>query len=45
MRLIRTDGHTVLIICIDLVCSDDENDEEIGIDPMLGQSAPGADKQ
>ena len=44
MRIIRTDGHTVLIICIDLVCSDDEIDEEIGIDPMLGQSGPGADK-
>ena len=45
MRLIRTDGWTVLIICIDLVGSDEDNEEEIGIDPMLGQSAARADKQ
>lgn len=35
----------ILTQCIDLISSDDENDEEAEIDPMLGQSGPGAGKQ
>ncbi|KAL9132359.1 MAG: hypothetical protein Q9175_006466 [Cornicularia normoerica] len=45
MRIVRSDGQAVLTRCIDLVGSDDENDEETGIDPMLGESGPGADEQ
>ena len=37
MRNASPDSQAVLTRCIDLVGSDEENDEA-GIDPMLGQS-------
>lgn len=40
--IIPSDGRAVLTRCIDLVGSDDENDEEAEIDPMVGRSGPGA---
>ena len=40
MRMVPSNGQTVLTLCIDLVDSDDE--EGAKIDPMLGQSGPGA---
>lgn len=41
---VPSDGQAVLTRCIDLYLagSDDENDAEAEIDPMLGQSGPGA---
>lgn len=45
IRVVPSDGQAVLTQCIDLVGSDDENDEEADIDPTIGQSDPGAGKQ
>ena len=45
MGPVSSDGQTGLTRCIDLVGSDDENDEEADIDPMLDQSGPSAGKQ
>lgn len=45
MKVVPSDGQAVLTRCIDLVGSDDENDEEAEIDPMIGQSGPGTGKQ
>lgn len=45
MRTISSNGLAVLTRCIDLVGSDDENDEEAEIDPMLGQPGPGTGKR
>ena len=45
MRTVPSDGQAVLTQCIDLVGSDDENDEGAEIDPTIGQSDPGAGKQ
>ena len=44
IRIVISDREAVLSRCIDLVGSDDENDEEPEIDPMLGQSGPGTGK-
>lgn len=45
MRTVSSNGLAVLTRCIDLVGSDDENDEEAEIDPMLGQPGPGTGKR
>ena len=45
MGVVPSDGQAVLTRCIDLVGSDDENDEEAEMDPMIGQSGPGTGKQ
>lgn len=45
MKIVSFDGQSVLTRCIDLVGGDDENEEEAGIDPMLGQSDPDTGKQ
>lgn len=44
MRIVLSDHQAVLTRCIDLIASDDENDEEVEIDPMLGQSGPSVGK-
>ena len=45
MKIVSPDGQSVLTRCIDLVGVDEENAEEAGIDPMLGQSDPDTSKQ
>ncbi|CAD6592491.1 MAG: hypothetical protein ASARMPRED_006310 [Alectoria sarmentosa] len=45
IEIVPSDGQAVLTRCIDLVGSDDENDEEAEMDPMIGQSGPGTGKQ
>lgn len=44
IRVISSNIEAVLTRCINLVGIDDEKAEEAEIDPMLGQSGPGAGK-
>ena len=44
MKIIPSDGQAVLIQCIGLIGGNDDNDEDVEIDPMLGPSGLGAGK-
>ena len=45
MRMISSNCEAVLSRCIDLVGSDDENDEEAEMDPTLSQTDPGTGRR
>ena len=45
MRIISSNREAVLSRCIDLVSSDDENDEEAEMDPTLSQADPGTGRR
>ena len=45
MRIISSNCEAVLSRCIDLVGSDDENDEEEEMDPTLSQADPGTGRR
>lgn len=44
MKIIPSDGQAVLIQCIGLIGGNDENDEDLEIDPTLSQSGLDAGK-
>ena len=45
MRIFSSNCEAVLSRCVDLVGSDDENDEEAEMDPTLSQADPGTGRR